>query len=186
MVQKITTYLKISFVFLQVLFTQIFSLIEFAFFNRRIESIQSAGRFLQGKLVKDMSSKNIIVKFIRLCLRIIVWVYEHISFIYRYNRSSIEKCRHIFYNPDGLKEIALFGISDIARIILIITKQTGIKITGIYDNVDGLKFSGHLVSHYVNLKGYQGKILISSTINIEEKMGKLKRLGIKEEDILSL
>lgn len=181
------TYLKISVVLLKMSLTQLSSWIESAFVNRNIKSIHDAGKTLKGKLVGGVKNQFIIIRFIRLCLRILTWIGETIYFIYRYNKYLIKNFRHLFYNrliPDKIDEIALFGISDGAKIVFILAKQTGIKIAGIYDNVEGLKFSGHKVSHYMNLKDYQGKILVSSAVNIEEKAEKLRSLGIKKENIL--
>ena len=142
---------------------------------------------LEEKSAGFKRSNSIIARLIRLVWEILKWVYWRHYFIYRYNKAAIENCWHFFYNhliPDKTKEIALFGISDIAKIIIIIAKQTGIRIAGVYDDVEGLKFAGYRTSHFIELKGYQGKVLISYTLNIEEKMKKLRRLGIKEENIL--
>ncbi len=142
---------------------------------------------LKEEAAEVKKNEFIITKFIRLGFKILVWVYWRVYFIYSHNKASIENCWHFFYShliPDKTKEIALFGISDIAKIIIIIAKQTGIRIVGVYDDVEGLKFAGYSTSHFINLKDYQGKVLISYTLNIEEKMKKLKKLGIKEENIL--
>ncbi|MBI4242883.1 MAG: glycosyltransferase [Planctomycetes bacterium] len=163
--------------------------------DKKNDPVLNLGKFLKKNVEKDLKeesagvkrSNSIIARLIRLVWKILKWAYWRHYFIYRYNKAAIENCWHFFYNhliPDKTKEIALFGISDIAKIIIIIAKQTGIRIAGIYDNAEGLKFSGYMVSHYMNLKDYQGKILISSAINIEEKAGKLKALGIKEKNIL--
>ena len=140
-----------------------------------------------GKSNETKENRFILIRLFVLILKIIRHIYWRICFIYRYDKVIIENCWHLFYNrliPDGTTELALFGISDIAKIVLILAKQTGIKIVGIYDNVDGLTFGGHKVAHYANLKDHNDKILISASINIEERMERLKRLGIKEENIL--
>lgn len=178
------TYIKIFPIFLKTFLTQLLSLFEFHIVNN---SIFTAGRTLIGKSNETKENRFILIRFLILILKIIRRIYWRIRFIYRYNKAIIENCWHLFYNrliPDGTRELALFGISDIVKIVLILAKQTGIKIVGIYDNVDGLTFEGHKVAHYTNLKDYKDKILISTSINTEERMGRLKRLGIKEENIL--
>lgn len=186
-----TLYLKISVISLQMLLTQLFSWLEFSLTSVRTKSIYGAGKILKDKMAEDGGSRFVITKIVRLGLRVvgrISWgFYSRIYFICRHNKVMIAKCRHLFNNrlvPEGISEIALLGISDMAKIFFIVAEQTGIKIVGIYDNVERLRFFGQNVSHFLSLKGYQGKILISSPINVEENVKRLKEIGIKEENIL--
>lgn len=152
-----------------------------------IVSLQTAGEFLKEKVNGDKGRESSAGKCIRLGFKILKQACRYISFIFSYNRDMIRGCKAIFYNnliPAGTDEVALYGISDITGVIIILAEKYGIRISGIYDNVEGLKFRSRRVSHYLNLKGYHGKVLISSAINPGEKKRKLRMLGIKEEDIL--
>ncbi|MCX8082095.1 MAG: hypothetical protein N3D17_01665 [bacterium] len=105
--------------------------------------------------------------------------------IYCNNKSLIKKCYNFINKKKNSKEkeVALVGISDTAKIIILLMKRSGIKIKGIYDNVSGLKFLGYYVKHYSELCGYNGAVLVTSSINSYEKFEKLIRSGVHPENI---
>lgn len=107
--------------------------------------------------------------------------------IAQYNRYIADECwRNLHRLAKNNKGVAVFGASNIAKILLVLTRDVPIKISGIYDDVKRERFSGYEVLPVEALKGYTGSVIISSLFGVEERIGTLKQLGIKEDKIIRL
>ena len=105
----------------------------------------------------------------------------------QHNRFVADECwRHLHRLAMNNKEVAIFGVCNIAKILLVLTKDVPIKISGIYDDVKREKFSGYEKCPVEALKGYPSSVIISSLFGVEERIETLKQLGIKEEKIIRL
>ena len=186
-------YFKIHMIFFKTILAQLFAWMKFSFFNIRIKSVRVTGKILKEKMQQDKKSKFAIIRLIKIILRAIGRrcgdIYSTVCLMYKDKKKIIEDATHLFNEyliPQGISEIALLGISDMAKVIFIVARETGIKITAIYDTVEGIEFLGKQTYHLDDLKKYQGKIFISSPINIDKSIKKLKKLGVKRENILLL
>jgi hypothetical protein len=113
-------------------------------------------------------------------------------FPWRMFKNSIYTVRLCRQALDGVsswrvKEVAVYGTGFIAKILYILTKKMPLKIPNIYNNSDvGSKYLGFEVLPLQSLRGYSGKIIIASFINVLEKAAELKGIGIEEENIIKL
>lgn len=124
---------------------------------------------------------------------------------YRVYKGSMENCWHFVYNHlifNNINEIAFYGYNPITKFLLLACRQVGIKVVGIYGDKERRGIFGYQILPLLALKDYQGKILIVSSLNlylysdriikrweryvkmIQGKIDNLKKLGIKEENIL--
>jgi len=87
----------------------------------------------------------------------------------------------------GTKDVAIYGVGDITKILYLFTKETPLKIISIYDNLRaGRKFLGFDILYLEAIKGYKGKVIISSFTRIAEQVARLREMGIEEGNIVKL
>ena len=109
--------------------------------------------------------------------------------MFKNNIYTVELCKRSLkkLSSKGVEEIAVYGTGFTAKILCIITKQTTLKILGIYDKAKtGGKFLQYNVLPYQSLVGFKGKIVVAVLTGSLEKALELKEIGIKDDNIIKL
>ena len=109
--------------------------------------------------------------------------------MWKNNRYAIGVCREIIgsLKQKGIKEIAFYGANDVTKILFMLAREAQIEVVGVYDcSLAGKKFLCFNVLAPGKLKGYDGKVIIASFVNVKNKILKLKNIGIQENSILRL
>ncbi|OHB58191.1 MAG: hypothetical protein A2173_03550 [Planctomycetes bacterium RBG_13_44_8b] len=87
----------------------------------------------------------------------------------------------------GIKEVAVYGTDFTTKILCIIAKQIPLKITGIYGKTEtNLKFLKDKVLPHTALAGFEGKIIVTNFTKSREEIPELKKIGIKDDNIIKL
>lgn len=202
--------IQIFMLFLNGVGTQIFEFIKTGFTPNDIYSPADIQRYFKRKLAGNAIQKEaddmrltkrgevrrvypekmslFIFLVFKNLFRFVKNLYGSLASVIRHNFALFKTCTD-FMRENIQKEpaeIALFGIGDAAKTLILISRKNKIPIVKICDTVGGLKFFGCFVKHYSELQGFGGKILVSSAVNPEEKVEKLKWLGILEKNIIVL
>ena len=109
--------------------------------------------------------------------------------MWKNNSYALSVCRKAIESlkDEGASKIALYGVSDVTKILFLLAKKARIKIVNIYDTVSaGKSFLRLKVSAIENLRNYEGKIIIASFVGIKDKGKKIESLGIPRNNIFKL
>ena len=121
-------------------------------------------------------------------LRKIYRTYDFLKNMGQYNTYVFEKCKNCIEElaSNNVHEIALYGTGDVAEVFYKFTLNSPIKIKAVYDTLDGKKFFNLNVIPMQAMKHYHGKIVIAALVGVEERVERLKRMGMKNENIIIL
>jgi hypothetical protein len=86
----------------------------------------------------------------------------------------------------GETEISLYGSGDIAEVVYSLTFEESIKIKNVYDDCRASKFHGLAILPIEECNSSEEKLMITSLVEIENQVRRLKSLGVPPERILVL
>lgn len=114
---------------------------------------------------------------------------EFLITMFRYNIFIIAKCWGCFNKLDSYKHntVNIFGTGSIAEILCVLSKYKSIKINAIYDEVENKgKFLRWNVLPIESLKNLDDCIIIASVVDIDNMRDTLRKIGIKDNKIITL
>ncbi len=115
-------------------------------------------------------------------------IYDFLKNMSQYNIYVIERSRHCLDRlaSQRIKEVTVYGADDIAEVLYDLTFDAQIKINAIYDDFKTKKFLGFDILPTEACNGRKEKVIVASLVGIEEKIEKLRKLGIEKERIVVL
>jgi hypothetical protein len=86
----------------------------------------------------------------------------------------------------GVREVSIYGTGDLAEILYAVTFEVPVKIKRIYDDLDGETFHSFKVLPIESCDPNREKLIITSLIGIDDKVRRLKTLGVFPDRIVVL
>jgi hypothetical protein len=88
----------------------------------------------------------------------------------------------------GCREIVLFGDGDTARIIVGLSKLLSVEVRAIcpFDPTESKKRYGREVWAIDRLADYEGMVLLTSIVNVEQRLTQLQEIGITRERVITM
>jgi hypothetical protein len=88
----------------------------------------------------------------------------------------------------GCREIVLFGDGDTARIIVGLSKLLSVEVRAIcpFDPTESKKRYGREVWAIDRLADYEGMVLLTSIVNVEQRLTQLQEIGITRERVIAM
>jgi len=114
--------------------------------------------------------------------------YDFLKNMSQYNAYILSRCK-ICLNElasSNVRDFAIYGAGDIAEILYKLTLDAPVKISAVYDGLECKKFFSFNVMYEEAIKGYTGKVVVASLVGLEEKIERLRRLGVDRERIIVL
>jgi len=114
--------------------------------------------------------------------------YRFLRNMAQYNAYIFGKCENCIEElaSNNIHEIALYGTGDVAQVLYKLTMNSPVKIKAVYDTFNGKKFFNFDVTPVEAMKDYQGKVIVADLVRVEEKVEKLKRVGLRNKNIIIL
>lgn len=103
---------------------------------------------------------------------------DHISHVIRQSRRCLEDLA-----AQGIREVALYGATEVAEIIEIVARRYLVRIDGVYDD---MRRGRSRVLPSERLAEYDGRVIIASIVDIDRRLDALKRLGLDRSRIVVL
>lgn len=128
------------------------------------------------------------VKTVRVALAKVVNAFYFLRNVWLYNLYTIRQARKCLRELIGqnIKEISIYGRGDIAEILYDLTFELPLNIQAIYDDFGGGKFFKVDVFPVEACASGNEKVVIAAMIGIDEKVVRLRRLGVSRERIIVL
>jgi hypothetical protein len=87
---------------------------------------------------------------------------------------------------EGEKEVSFYGIGDVAEILYDLSFDVPVKIKNVYDDLDGSDFHGFKILRIENCDSGGEKLIVTSLVGIEDRIKRLKALGVSPDRIIVL
>jgi hypothetical protein len=87
---------------------------------------------------------------------------------------------------DGKEEVSLYGTGDLAEIVYALTFDIPVKLKNVYDDLDGGYFHGFKILPIEKCASGEENLILAALAGTEEKITRLKNLGISPERIIAL
>ncbi len=102
--------------------------------------------------------------------------------------SAVKRCHECLKKLalHGVEEVAVYGESDIARMICVLSWRMPVRIRAVYDGTGGKRLLAMRTLRIEELDGYEGRVVIGSFARAEERRKKLAEIGIGEGNIVVL
>jgi hypothetical protein len=128
------------------------------------------------------------VKSPKVALQKVVNAYSFLKTASQHNRYIIQQSRQVLCElaAQGTREVSLYGTGDIAEILYGLTSDLPVKIRSIYSDFGGRNFLGFNVLPIDTGAKQEEKIIIAAMAGLEEKIERLRELGIERERIVLL
>ena len=111
----------------------------------------------------------------------------------RYDLEAIRRCRRCIASLASarVREIALFGIGDVATLLRLQAVAAGIEVVAVYDDVDPDEpmvetFFGHRVHPAAASRLRDHKVLVAALVGVEDKLDVLHRAGVRVDNIIQI
>jgi hypothetical protein len=129
----------------------------------------------QSKTIKDLWGK-------------VYKAYGFLKNMSQYNLYTIERSRRCLneLSSQHIREVAVYGAGDIAEVLYDLTFEVPLRIIAIYDDVEKKRFLRFNVLPIEAMNGGRAKVIIASLVGVEEKVERLRRLGVDRERIVVL
>ena len=114
--------------------------------------------------------------------------YDFLKNMNLYNAYIFERCKNCVNElaSNNVNEIVVYGTGDAAEVFYKVTLNSPIKIKAVYDTLDGKKFFNFRVMPMEEMKSYNGKIVVTALVGVEDKVEMLKKMGVTSENIIIL
>ena len=124
----------------------------------------------------------------RVALQKAVNAFYFLKTVHQHNVYIVQQSRLILEDltEHGTTEISLYGTGDIAELFYGLTADVPLKIQSVYDDFGDKVFLGFDVQPVTECVKNTGKIIIAAMIGIDEKVERLKKLGVDRERIVTL
>jgi hypothetical protein len=106
---------------------------------------------------------------------------QHNLYIARQSRQTLQ-----YLLAQGTNEVSLYGTGDIAELISGLTHEIPLRIRSVYDDFGGKAFLGFDVRSVNECARNSDKIIVAAMVGIDEKVNRLKALGVQPERIIVL
>ena len=118
----------------------------------------------------------------------IISLYHLLKELCKFDKQMLWRCRNCLTNLalQGIKEVDINVAGDMARILYVLSAEIPVKIRAFYDDGPSRSFLGFKVNSPETLEGQGGKIIVASLVNREERIKRLKQVGVEEERIVTL
>jgi hypothetical protein len=118
-------------------------------------------------------------------------LYKHCLFLTnmnKYNAYVVECCKTCLKKlaSNGITEIALYGTSNVAEMFCRLAPLSSVRIRAIFNHLGGSKCLGLDVMPGESIKDFEGKILVTTLLGPENQVEELRRMRIKDEQIIIL
>jgi len=118
----------------------------------------------------------------------ILRTYDFFESVCQYNLYTIRQSRKVLHEltQREIKEVSVYGVGDIAEVIYDLSFEQPMKIAAIYDDRQGKRFFRVKVLPVEECASGSEKVIIGTLIGIDDKVARLKRLGVSPERIVVL
>lgn len=115
-------------------------------------------------------------------------VYQFSRRIFEFYLYAIEQSRQCLeaLAAQGEMEVSFYGTDDVAEILYNLTFEVPVKIKNVYDDLDGKSFHSFRVLLIQKCNSDREKLIITSLVGIENKVKRLKTLGVSRDRIVVL
>ena len=115
-------------------------------------------------------------------------VYQFSRRIFEFYLYAIEQSRQCLeaLAAQGEMEVSFYGTDDVAEILYNLTFEVPVKIKNVYDDLDGKSFHNFRVLPIQKCDSDREKLIITSLVGIENKVKRLKTLGVSRDRIVVL
>lgn len=116
----------------------------------------------------------------------IVKTCNFLSSMGEYNRFAVEQCRQTLSRlaEQGITKVSVYGVNEIAEILYDLSYELPVMITVIYDECPRRKSWALPVSPLETYLNNQEPMIIAAVIGVEEKVGRLSRLGVNVNNLV--
>jgi GT2 family glycosyltransferase len=108
----------------------------------------------------------------------------------KYESFLLKLCwRHLCHaEAQGCEEIVLYGDGDTARIVVGLSELLPVKVQSIcpFEQSDAESCYGRDVWSKDQLADYQGTVLLTSVVNVEQRLSQLREMGIARERVITM
>lgn len=87
---------------------------------------------------------------------------------------------------EGQKEISFYGTGDVAEILYYVSFDEPVEIRNVYDDWEGNNFHGFKILPIEKCGTGDEKLIVSSLVEVEDRVKRLKTLGVSPERIIVL
>jgi hypothetical protein len=114
--------------------------------------------------------------------------YDFLKNMNLYNAYIFERCKNCVNElaSNNVNEIVVYGTGDVAEVFYKVTLNSPVKIRAVYDTLDGKKFFNLRVMPMEEMKSYNGKVVVTALVGVEDKVEMLKKMGVMSENIIIL
>ena len=118
-------------------------------------------------------------------------LYKHYLFLTnmnKYNAHAAECCKICLEKlaSNGVTEVVLYGTSDVAEMFCRLAPLSSVRIRAICHHLGDSKWLGFDVMPGESVKDYGGKILVTALFGAESQIEELRRMGVKDEQMIIL
>ncbi len=146
--------------------------------------IRFLARYFHLKFTRATRSSRSAKELFRKALRVFNFVYN-VKNYYVYLESRCENCIDKLI-ADGVKSCALYGTGDAAELFYKLSEFKKLKIDGVYDRFSNGSFYDHRVLPLEELKDYDGMVVLTSIVDINNQLKELTSAGVERERIITL
>jgi hypothetical protein len=111
----------------------------------------------------------------------------------RYDLEAIRRCRRCIAELASarIREVALFGVGDVATLLRLQAAAAGIEVVAVYDDVDPDEptvemFFGDRVQPAAACRLRDHKVLVAALVGVEDKLEALQRAGVRVDNIIQI
>jgi hypothetical protein len=128
------------------------------------------------------------IKTPKIAAQKVINIYFFLRNVSQYNLYTIQQSRRIIteFATQNIKEFSIYGVGEIAEILYDLTFEAPVKVKSIYDEFGDKRFLKFKVLPIEACTGGKDVVVIASLVGIEEKVERLKSLGVKQESIVTL
>ena len=118
----------------------------------------------------------------------ILRTYDFVESVCQYNLYAIRQSRKVLHEltQREINEVSVYGVGDIAEVIYDLSFEQPMKIAAIYDDRKSKRFFRVKVLPVEQCASGSEKVIIGTLIGINDKVTRLKRLGVSPERIIVL
>ena len=120
-----------------------------------------------------------------------IWREVHKNYLFltnmnKYNADAVDRCNNCLKKlaSNGITEVALYGTGDGAEMFYHLALHSPVRVRAIYDNLGGNKWMSFDVMPVESIKHYSGKIVITALMGEENEVGKLREMGVEDEQVI--
>lgn len=114
--------------------------------------------------------------------------YAFVKNMARYNNYVLRSCEECLKTlaSENVVEFALYGTGDVAKVLYALSLSSSVKVSAVYDRMEGGSFSSMSVRPLDAISEYKGKVVVATLAGAEEGAKLLKSMDVDERSIVLL